>query len=33
MGTPGTSFAVRKTIMDFTWLTLGAEVRRVVRNF
>ncbi len=25
--------AVRNTIMDFTWLTLGAEVSRVVRNF
>ncbi len=33
IGTPGTCLAVRNTIMDFTWLTLGAEVSRVVRNF
>ena len=33
IGTPGVALAVRNTIIDFTWLTLGAEVRRVVRNF
>ena len=32
MGTPGVCLAVRNTIMDFTWLTFGAEVSRVVRN-
>ena len=33
IGTPGVCLGVRNTIIDFTWLTLGAEVRRVVRNF
>ena len=33
IGTPGSCLAVRNTIIDFTWLTLGAEVSRVVRNF
>jgi hypothetical protein len=33
IGTPGICLAVRKTIIDLTWLTLGAEVSRVVRNF
>ena len=33
IGTPGSCLAVRNTIIDLTWLTLGAEVSRVVRNF
>ena len=32
MGTPGRLFEVRMASADFTTLTLGAGVRRVVRN-
>jgi hypothetical protein len=33
IGTPGNSFEVRIASADLTWLTLGAGVRWVVRNF
>ena len=33
IGTPGSSFEVRIASADLTWLTLGAGVRCVVRNF
>jgi len=33
IGTPGSCFELRIASADFTWLTFGAGVRFVVRNF